>query len=112
MLTHIYSSATASATPTVSSFSCPSDNGTIYASTTDSKTFLVRCNIDYNSGGGTQDIDKVVTATAADCANTCAANGACTGAGWGEYYGTTYCWMKSSLGSSQSAPNWYFMVKQ
>ncbi|KAI0136213.1 hypothetical protein BJ170DRAFT_677094 [Xylariales sp. AK1849] len=107
------SSTTSSATPTstVSSIACPGNNGSLYDAT-NSKEFLVLCNLDYNSGGGSQDIGNVETATVEDCANACAANGGCAGAGWGDYYGTTYCWMKSSLGTSQSAGDWFFVIKQ
>ncbi|KAF3009248.1 hypothetical protein E8E14_009781 [Neopestalotiopsis sp. 37M] len=104
-------SSTATATATVSAITCPSSNGSYYLTSDDTK-FLVLCNLDYNQGGGTEDISNPVTNTVEDCATTCANNGTCAGAGWGEYYGTTYCWMKSYLGTSQSAPNWYFLIKQ
>jgi hypothetical protein len=95
----------------VSSITCPSSNGSFY-DTSDGTRFLVLCNVDYNSGGGSQDISNPITATVEDCATSCASNGTCAGAGWGDYYGSTYCWMKSSLGTSQSASNWYFMIKE
>ncbi|KAI1858723.1 uncharacterized protein JN550_012473 [Neoarthrinium moseri] len=82
------------------------------SSSASSKKFLVLCDLDYNSGEGSTDIGNVETDTVEDCANTCAANGSCVGAGWGDYYGKKYCWMKSSLGKSHFAGNWYFLVKQ
>ncbi|KAK9774886.1 hypothetical protein SCAR479_08441 [Seiridium cardinale] len=102
--------SSASATATVSAITCPSSNGSFYEA--DSTRFLVLCNLDYNSGGGSEDIGNVITSTVEDCASSCAGNGSCAGAGWGDYYGSTYCWMKSSLGTSQSASNWYFLVKE
>ncbi|KAH8201739.1 hypothetical protein TruAng_004091 [Truncatella angustata] len=104
-------SSSATATATVSAIKCPSSNGSYYEASGNTK-FLVLCNLDYNGGGGSSDIGNVITDTAEDCANSCATNGTCAGAGWGDYYGSTYCWMKSSLGSSQSASNWYFMIKE
>ncbi|ORY66559.1 uncharacterized protein BCR38DRAFT_182946 [Pseudomassariella vexata] len=104
-------SSSPTATATTQSLSCPSDNATVYTANNDDN-FLVLCNLDYNSGGGTTDMSNLVTATAVECANTCASNAGCVGAGWGNYEGSLTCWMKSGLGEPQDAVNWYFMVKQ
>ncbi|KAH8645428.1 hypothetical protein BX600DRAFT_164734 [Xylariales sp. PMI_506] len=104
-------SSAATSTPTVSTIICPGDNTTYY-DTDDGTKFLVLCNLDFNSGGGSVDLDHVVTTSIDDCASTCANHSACMGAGWGNYQGTYYCWMKSTLGVTQSASNWYFVVKQ
>lgn len=104
-------SSSATATATVSEITCPSSNGSYYV-TSDNTKFLVLCNLDYNQGGGSEDISNPITSTVEDCATTCANNGTCAGAGWGSYYDTTYCWMKSYLGTSQSASNWYFLIKE
>lgn len=95
----------------MTSIKCPDNNNSFYDSTNSAK-FVVLCNLDYNSGGGSKDIGSVVTSSVQECADACAANGSCAGAGWGDYYGTTYCWLKSQLGTSQSASNWFFVVKQ
>ncbi|KAK6865473.1 hypothetical protein PG990_005076 [Apiospora arundinis] len=104
-----------SATPSpsvVTSVICPANNGSLYDSKDKKKFFRIACNTDYNSGGGTQDMGDFQTTTFEDCLNACAANDACVGAGWGVYQGNTRCWLKSRLGSSQGAPNWFFGVRQ
>ncbi|KAK8088551.1 hypothetical protein PG997_003512 [Apiospora hydei] len=104
-----------SATPSpsvVTSIVCPANNGSFYESNDKTKRFQVACNLDYHSGGGTQDMGDFQTATFEDCLNGCAANDACVGAGWGVYNGATRCWLKSHLGSNQMAPNWMFGVRQ
>ncbi|KAK7924215.1 hypothetical protein PG985_006269 [Apiospora marii] len=106
-------SSSATPSPTVvTSVVCPANNGSLYDSKDKNKLFRVNCNLDYNSGGGTQDMGSFQTATFEDCLNGCAANDACVGAGWGNYQGNTVCWLKSHLGSSQTAPNWFFGVRQ
>lgn len=59
------------------------------------------------------------TETAEDCINMCASNSSCVGAGWGYYQpdssvaGSDVCWLKSRLGTSQTAiQNWIFVIKQ
>ncbi|KAK8055762.1 hypothetical protein PG993_000989 [Apiospora rasikravindrae] len=104
-----------SATPSpsvVTSIVCPANNGSYYDSNDKKKRFQVACNLDYHSGGGSQDMGDFQTATFEDCLNGCAANDACVGAGWGVYNGATRCWLKSHLGSNQMAPNWIFGVRQ
>ncbi|KAI1370925.1 hypothetical protein F4677DRAFT_325235 [Hypoxylon crocopeplum] len=103
------SSATAAPTP----IACPQANGTIYQGA-GNDPFLVLCNVDYNgnSGGGTTDIANEETSTVEDCIDACAANSTCAGAGWGNYQGQDICWMKGSLGQSQPAPNWFFVIRQ
>ncbi|KAK8050075.1 hypothetical protein PG994_011805 [Apiospora phragmitis] len=72
-----------SATPSptvVTSVVCPANNGSFYDSQgNNKKRFRVACNLDYNSGRGTQDMDDFQTATFEDCLNACAANDACPG---------------------------------
>jgi hypothetical protein len=74
--------------------------------------FKVLCGLDYNQSGGATDISNHATALVEDCARICASTNGCAGAGWGNYKGTTICWLKSRLGQSQPAPNWFFVVKQ
>ncbi|CAJ2500840.1 Uu.00g036930.m01.CDS01 [Anthostomella pinea] len=94
-----------------SPLTCPSANSTTY-DTGSGSSFLVLCNIDYNSGGGTTDLTHVVTSSVEDCFSACAENGACRGAGWGSYEGQNVCWMKSELGSPQDAGDWFFGIRQ
>ncbi|KAK8125990.1 uncharacterized protein PG998_001749 [Apiospora kogelbergensis] len=106
-------SPSASPSPSVvTSIICPANNGSLYDSKDNNKFFRVACNTDYHSGGGTQDMGDFQTTTFEDCLNACAKNDACVGAGWGVYQGNTRCWLKSRLGSSQGAPNWFFGVRQ
>ncbi|KAI2464960.1 hypothetical protein F4781DRAFT_49098 [Annulohypoxylon bovei var. microspora] len=102
--------STAAPTPIV----CPSANGTIYQGTGEDP-FLVLCDVDYNSNGagsGTTDTTHTQTTTFEDCIKTCATDSTCVGAGWGNYNGEDICWMKGSLGSSQSSSNWFFAIRQ
>lgn len=82
---------------------------------TNNEKFLVLCNVDYNgnfAGSGTTDIGNEETNTVEDCINVCAGNSSCAGAGWGNFNGHDVCWLKGSLGKSQSADNWFFVIKQ
>ncbi|KAI1461795.1 hypothetical protein F4805DRAFT_245139 [Annulohypoxylon moriforme] len=101
---------TAAPTPIV----CPKANGTVYQASGE-EPFLIVCNEDYNGNGansGTTDIGNKTTGTVEDCIDLCSDNSACVGAGWGNYNGEDTCWLKGSLGTSQSADNWYFVIKQ
>ncbi|KAI1773898.1 hypothetical protein F4818DRAFT_85398 [Hypoxylon cercidicola] len=103
------SSATAAPTP----ISCPQSNGTTYEAA-GNDSFLVLCNVDYNGNGAgaTTDIGSEETSTIEDCIDVCAGNSGCAGAGWGNYNGHDVCWMKGSLGTSNYAPNWFFVIRQ
>ncbi|KAI1412507.1 hypothetical protein F5Y13DRAFT_43654 [Hypoxylon sp. FL1857] len=104
------SSLPAAPTPIV----CPQANGTVYQGAGDDP-FLILCNKDYNgngAGSGTTDIGNQQASRVEDCIDTCSNNSSCVGAGWGNYNGNDICWMKGSLGSSQDAPNWFFVIRQ
>ncbi|KAI1761890.1 hypothetical protein GGR53DRAFT_449811 [Hypoxylon sp. FL1150] len=107
------SSSTSSATAAPTPIACPQANGTTYEAT-GNEPFLVLCDVDYNgnAGGGTTDIGNEETSTVEDCINACAGNSSCAGAGWGNYNGTDTCWMKGSLGASNTATNWFFAIRQ
>ncbi|XXG93775.1 hypothetical protein Hte_000024 [Hypoxylon texense] len=103
------STATAASTP----ITCPQANGTTYEAA-GNDPFLILCNVDYNGNGGsgTTDIGNEETSTVEDCIDACAEDSACAGAGWGDYNGHNVCWKKGSLGSSNEAPNWFFVIRQ
>ncbi|KAI6093396.1 hypothetical protein F4821DRAFT_222879 [Hypoxylon rubiginosum] len=107
------SSPTSSATAASTAIACPQANGTTYEAA-GNDPFLVLCNVDYNGNGGgaTTDIGNEETSTVEDCIDVCAGNSSCAGAGWGNYNGHNICWMKGSLGTSQDAPNWFFVIRQ
>ncbi|KAI0175487.1 hypothetical protein GGR52DRAFT_314317 [Hypoxylon sp. FL1284] len=108
------SSAGAAPTSTAPTpIACPKANGTTYEASGD-HPFLVLCNVDYNGngGGGTTDMGNKETNTVEDCFNACAETPNCAGAGWGNYYGSTTCWMKGSLGSPNNSPNWFFAIRK
>ncbi|KAL7628516.1 hypothetical protein AAE478_000031 [Parahypoxylon ruwenzoriense] len=90
---------------------CPQGNGTIYEGG-GNDPFLVLCNVDYNSNAGTTDIGNQETSTVEGCIDACSDNPSCTGAGWGNFNGHDICWMKGTLGRPQSAPNWFFVIRQ
>ncbi|KAI0385695.1 hypothetical protein F5Y04DRAFT_155011 [Hypomontagnella monticulosa] len=107
-------SSTPSATAAPTPLACPKANGTTYQGTNNEK-FLVLCNVDYNgnfAGSGTTDIGNEETSTVEDCITVCAGNTSCVGAGWGNINGNDICYLKGSLGKSQSAVNWFFAIKQ
>lgn len=107
------SSPTSSGTAAPTPIACPQANGTRYEAA-GNDPFLVLCNVDYNgnAGAGTTDIGNEETSTVEDCIDVCAGNSSCAGAGWGNYEGHNVCWMKGSLGSSQDAPNWFFVIRE
>ncbi|KAI2613501.1 uncharacterized protein GGS25DRAFT_1849 [Hypoxylon fragiforme] len=107
------SGSTSSETAAPSPIACPAANGTIYDAT-GSTRFLVLCNVDYNGNtdSRTTDIANEGTSSIEDCINACAGMSNCKGAGWGNMDGQHTCWMKGGLGSSQSAPNWFFVIRQ
>ncbi|KAI1799582.1 hypothetical protein F4811DRAFT_557659 [Daldinia bambusicola] len=99
---------------TSTSITCPQSNGTIYEGT-GNESFLVVCNVDYNSkdaGGGTIDTGNEEKASMEDCIDMCAATADCVGAGWGNYQGHYICWMKGKLGRSHDAQDWLFAIRQ
>ncbi|KAI0600334.1 hypothetical protein F4775DRAFT_81002 [Biscogniauxia sp. FL1348] len=99
--------------PASSPITCPAANGTTYTPAGSDSTFDIICSIDYNSAGGTVDDIHEDTASAEDCIDACNARSTCVGAGWGDYQGSQVCWMKSSLGTPQSATiDWVFAIKQ
>ncbi|KAI1134084.1 hypothetical protein F5Y05DRAFT_248023 [Hypoxylon sp. FL0543] len=107
-------SSTPSSTPAPTPIVCPKANGTVYQGAGDDP-FLVLCDLDYNGnavGSGTTDIGNKQASTVEDCIDICSNDSSCVGAGWGNYNGNDICWMKGSLGSSQSAQNWFFVIRQ
>lgn len=100
--------ATATATATSNTtIQCPSANRTLYELDTQGNTnFLVLCGRDYNSGDGAIDIAQVNT-TFQGCLSECGETTGCVAVGWGNYYGTDTCWLKSQIGSPNWSADWY-----
>ncbi|KAK1995198.1 hypothetical protein LX36DRAFT_659825 [Colletotrichum falcatum] len=90
---------------------CPAkDNDTFSAQVHPSRHFRLICGHDFNSADGAIDLASRNVSTMAACIDLCAANDQCVGAGWGNYYGSTTCWMKSRLGNMNTSGNWLFAV--
>jgi hypothetical protein len=91
---------------------CPHNNLTLYASQKDpSKKYLLLCGRDYNSDGGSVDINNQATSSVDDCIDLCANTTGCVGAGWGSYQNTYTCWLKSQLSDPNNSPGWYFVIE-
>ncbi|TQN71618.1 hypothetical protein CSHISOI_02641 [Colletotrichum shisoi] len=90
---------------------CPaSDNSTFSAQDAPARRFRLLCGHDFNSQDGAIDLTSANATTMAACIDLCAAEAACVGAGWGDYYGSHLCWMKSRLGDMNVSGNWLFAV--
>lgn len=93
-----------------STIQCPSANLTLYELATSTDTqFLVLCGRDYNSDDGAIDINQVNT-TFEGCLDQCGDTDGCVAVGWGNYYGTDTCWLKSQIGTPNWSSNWYSAV--
>ncbi|KAJ9155137.1 hypothetical protein NKR23_g2246 [Pleurostoma richardsiae] len=95
---------------------CPTDNRTLYDISAPSqsggnKKFLVLCGRDYSSAQGAVDLFTKNTTTFAECLDDCANQEGCTAVGWGNYYGTNTCWLKSSIGEPNWSSSWYAAVE-
>ncbi|EFQ24877.1 uncharacterized protein GLRG_00021 [Colletotrichum graminicola M1.001] len=90
---------------------CPAkDNATFSAQGNPARHFRLICGHDFNSGDGAIDLSSQETTTMAACIDLCAAHTDCVGAGWGDYYGSRICWMKSRLGEMNTSGKWLFAV--
>ncbi|KAK0632220.1 hypothetical protein B0T14DRAFT_559933 [Immersiella caudata] len=83
--------------------------------TSNGKTFLRLCNVDYSGVNEATDIGDLKASTFQKCIELCAAESECTGAGWGPAVaGKKYretCWMKRDLKRSHVTPDdWYFAI--
>lgn len=54
----------------------------------------------------------VNTTTFEDCLEECGSQAGCVGVGWGNYYGTNTCWLKSSVGEPNWSASWYAAVAE
>ncbi|KAI3399379.1 hypothetical protein diail_7106 [Diaporthe ilicicola] len=103
--------ATASAAASAStSIVCPSANRTVYTLESSSKSFLVLCGRDYNSCCGAVDMLTVNTSSFESCLEQCSGQEGCIAVGWGNYYGTNTCWLKSAWGEPNWSGSWYVGV--
>ncbi|GKT53722.1 hypothetical protein ColTof4_05887 [Colletotrichum tofieldiae] len=90
---------------------CPaSENATFSAQDAPARRFRLLCGHDFNSEDGAIDLSSANATTMAACIDLCAAEAGCVGAGWGDYYGSHLCWMKSRLGEMNVSGNWLFAV--
>ncbi|KAK1987253.1 hypothetical protein LZ30DRAFT_580461 [Colletotrichum cereale] len=90
---------------------CPAkDNATFSAQDHPTRHFRLICGHDFNSGEGAIDLSSANATTMAACIDLCAADQECVGAGWGDYYGSHLCWMKSRLGEMNTSGNWLFAM--
>jgi hypothetical protein len=109
------STSSTSPTPTVKSdVQCPKVNGTVYTSSSSGQRFLRLCGIDYGPSEAV-DIGSVRVRNLDACAEACANEPDCTGAGWGVIEGDTgpfhSCWMKTNLTEPHKAPDtWAFAM--
>lgn len=109
--------ATAAASPS-SRIVCPSANRTVYdldmsssnSSSNNSSSFLVLCGRDYNSCCGAVDMLTVNTTSFEACLEQCAGQEGCVAVGWGNYYGTNTCWLKSAWGEPNWSGSWYAAI--
>ncbi|KAL1875209.1 hypothetical protein Daus18300_003280 [Diaporthe australafricana] len=107
--------ATAAALPS-SRIVCPTANRTVYnldestSSNNRSGSFLVLCGRDYNSCCGAVDMLTVNTTSFEACLEQCAGQEGCTAVGWGNYYGTNTCWLKSAYGTPNWSGSWYAAI--
>ncbi|EOO01353.1 hypothetical protein UCRPA7_3148 [Phaeoacremonium minimum UCRPA7] len=107
--------ATAAATlgPEVE-INCPDANQTLYTLQDDStRKFLMLCGRDYSSqnGDGAVDMFSEDIDTMTGCIERCANQSGCAAVGWGDYYGTKTCWLKSEIGKPNVSPQWYAAVE-
>ncbi|KAI0379562.1 hypothetical protein F5Y04DRAFT_125779 [Hypomontagnella monticulosa] len=91
---------------------CPSNNNSVYVSRGSSKPFNIECGHDYNSNGGAKDIKHMYASSMTECIDACGQQAGCVGAGWGNYKGSTECWLKSELGKPNDSKLWYFAQLQ
>ncbi|KAI2617228.1 hypothetical protein GGS26DRAFT_412199 [Hypomontagnella submonticulosa] len=91
---------------------CPSNNNSVYVSRGSSKPFNIECGRDYNSDKGAKDLTHMYAGSMAECIDACGAQPGCVGAGWGNYKGSTECWLKSELGQPNESKLWYFAQLQ
>ncbi|KAF3770193.1 hypothetical protein M406DRAFT_354319 [Cryphonectria parasitica EP155] len=105
--------ATATATATGNTdIICPTANETLYTlATQTSKKFLVLCGRDYNSDNGATDLTSMNITTFEGCLNECGNLDGCIAVGWGNYYGTNTCWLKSGIGTPNQSSDWYAAVE-
>ncbi|KAK1963065.1 hypothetical protein LY78DRAFT_660684 [Colletotrichum sublineola] len=90
---------------------CPAkDNAMFSAQDHPARHFRLICGHDFNSMDGAIDLSSQNATTMADCIDLCAADTECVGAGWGDYYGSRICWLKSRLGKMNTSGNWLFAV--
>ncbi|ROW17674.1 hypothetical protein VPNG_00596 [Cytospora leucostoma] len=91
---------------------CPTANRTLYslAGSSSDQKFLVLCGRDYNSCCGASDMYSVNTTTFEGCLEKCGSQEGCVGVGWGNYYGTNTCWLKSAIGEPNWSGDWYSAV--
>ncbi|KUI64558.1 hypothetical protein VM1G_00854 [Cytospora mali] len=90
---------------------CPMANRTVYslADSSSDQKFLVLCGRDYNGCCGAVDIYSVNT-TFEGCLERCGSQDGCVAVGWGNYYGTNTCWLKSAIGEPNWSESWYAAV--
>lgn len=69
------------------------------------------CGRDYSSEDGAIDIDQV-SASFRGCLSKCGDTDGCVAVGWGNYYGTDTCWLKSQIGTPNWSSNWYSAILQ
>ncbi|RYO74867.1 hypothetical protein DL766_008156 [Monosporascus sp. MC13-8B] len=94
---------------------CPEANGTTYQPVIDKDSFLILCDVDYDTDSTAAamiDVDITGLRSVEECIAMCANYSVCVGAGWGNREGRDACWMKGSLGSSKKAPNWFFAIRK
>lgn len=53
---------------------------------------------------------SVNTTTFEGCLNMCSDQEGCVAVGWGNYYGTNTCWLKSAIGEPSWSEGWYSAV--
>lgn len=96
---------------------CPDANESVYQPNPDTRPFLVRCDVTYNSsdmGGSsaTNDTRRKDTESVEECIDVCAQDSDCAGASWGKSEGKFTCWMKKSLEESTGKLDWFSVIKQ
>ncbi|KAK4447475.1 hypothetical protein QBC34DRAFT_128952 [Podospora aff. communis PSN243] len=101
--------------PTTTAAACLEATNNSQYSTSNGKTFLRLCNVDYSGVNEATDIGDLKASTFEKCIELCAAEAECTGAGWGPAVaGKKYretCWMKKDLKRSHVTPDdWYFAI--
>jgi len=66
------------------------------------------CDVDYNHDSGATELANLPASTMNACVDACAARSGCLYAGWGNFYGTNTCFMKTAIGNVDPTPGWYF----